>query len=100
MLRIFDLLMMLCPAGFRTEFGAEIRVSGAGKIVGGATFALGPGKGRSLARPLEQLVSRLLVVCVLAGIAAGQPVKQHASTLELARSIYSRSFTALRVRWQ
>ena len=42
-----DLLMMLYPAGFRTEFGAEIRVSGAGKIVGGATFALGPGKGRS-----------------------------------------------------
>ena len=33
---------------------------------------------------------------MLAGIAAGQPVRQDASTLELARSIYSRSFTALR----
>ncbi|MDR3704185.1 MAG: hypothetical protein P4L56_31345 [Candidatus Sulfopaludibacter sp.] len=52
-------------------------------------------RGRSLARVLEQL-SRVLVVCLLVGIAAGQPVKQDAATLELARSIYSSSFTALR----
>ncbi len=45
---------------------------------------------------LEQFVSRLLAVCVLVGIAAGQTAKQDASPLELARSIYSSSFTALR----
>ena len=75
-------------------------------LAGGAILASGlqfaiygcllPGKSRSLARLLEQLFSRLLLVCVVAGIAAGQPVKQDASTLELARSIYSGSFTALR----
>jgi hypothetical protein len=75
-------------------------------IAGGAVFASGmqflvywcllPGKGRSLARVLEQLVSRVLVICALVGIAAGQPAKQDAATLELARSIYGSSFTALR----
>jgi len=75
-------------------------------LAGGAVFASGmqllmywyllPGKGKNLARALEQLASRLLMLCLLVGIAAGQQARQDPATLELAKSIYSSSLTALR----
>jgi hypothetical protein len=45
---------------------------------------------------VELFVSRVLVLCLLIGIAAGQQVKQDPAALELARTIYSSSFTGLR----
>jgi hypothetical protein len=111
MLRVFDLLLMLYPAEYRMEFGAEMRtvflelgrrgwlllfeygglVRGAmrerhrqmGALAGGAAFA--------------SILNLLLYWYLLPiGVAHGQTVRQDPSALELARSIYSRSFTALR----
>jgi hypothetical protein len=112
MLRVFDLLLMLYPAEYRMQFGEEMRavfveldrrdwwllleyvglVRGAlrerrrhmGVLAGGAAFA--------------SVVNLLLYWYLLPiGVAHGQTMaKQNPSALELARSIYSRSFTALR----
>jgi hypothetical protein len=111
MLRVFDLLLMLYPAEYRMEFGGEMRtvfleldrrgwrllleygglVRGAirerrrqmGALAGGAAFA--------------SILNLLLYWYLLpVGVAHGQTVRQDPSALELARSMYSRSFTALR----
>jgi hypothetical protein len=116
MLRIFDFLLLLYPAEFRVEFGEEMRAVFAsvrepaapsllvreycgllrGAVVercrlayrrvpflaGGAIFALG--------------AQFLIYWCLLPGAAHGQTVKEDAAAVELARSIYSASFTALR----
>jgi hypothetical protein len=111
MLRVFDLLSMLYPAEYRAQFDDEMRgvfveldrrgwwllleygglVRGAlrerrrhmGVLAGGAAFA--------------SVVNLLLYWYLLPiGVAHGQTVKQDPSALEVARSIYSRSFTALR----
>lgn len=60
-------------------------------------WSLVPGKGKGLGRALEHLVSRVFLLAVLVGVAFGQqPPKQDSAALELAKSIYLRSFTALR----
>jgi len=76
-------------------------------MAGGAVFASGmhilmywflvPGKSKGLARVLEHLASRVFILAVAVGIAAGQQAaKQDPTALEIAKSIYSSSFTALR----
>ena len=54
------------------------------------------GKSKGVARLLEHLASRVFILCLLAGIAAAQQAKQDAAALEIAKSIYRGSFTALR----
>ena len=46
---------------------------------------------------LEHFASHVFILCVVAGIAAGQqPAKQDPAVLEIARSIYRSQMTALR----
>lgn len=60
-------------------------------------WALVPGKSKRVSEVLETLASRVFLLCLVVGLASGQQqAKQDSNTLELAKSIYSRSFTALR----
>ena len=75
-------------------------------LAGGALFAgalqflvywcLLPVKNAGLGRVLARMLSHLLMLCIVVGLAFSQQAKQDPATLELARGIYSDSFTALR----
>ncbi len=60
-------------------------------------WTLVPGKHRTVQQAVEALASRLFPMCLIAGICLGQPApKPDVKALELAKSIYSRSFKDVR----
>jgi hypothetical protein len=60
-------------------------------------WTLVPGKTKTLQRVVEELASRVFLMCLIAGICLAQPApKPDAGALELAKSIYSRSFADVR----
>jgi hypothetical protein len=121
MLRIFQLLMLLYPADYRAEFGDEMRAVFAA-VAGERLFAeiLGLMRGALLERCRQgcalasmaagavcafgahllmyrYFVGHFVILCFVAGIAAGQPrVQQDRAAMETARTIYRDSMTALR----
>jgi len=60
-------------------------------------WTLVPGKTRTVERVVEDLASPVFLVCLIAGICLAQPAPTpDAGALELAKSIYSRSFREVR----
>ena len=124
MLKIFDLMMRLYPAHFRLEFETEMRVvftallnertpwtellslihgaarerlRTAAKFRTAVSLAGGVACAFSSQALLYRALLHTLAVGLFAGIAGAQPLlKQDPVTLETAKSIYQKAFTALR----
>jgi hypothetical protein len=117
MKRLFDLLLLLYPAAYRAEFGDEMRtvflalVKSRNRHYFAEVFGLirGAASEQWSARASWQAAASMSGGAVLAWglhavmywslvpVAFGQQMpKQEAAALDLAKSIYARSFTALR----
>lgn len=116
MLRLFNLLLLLYPQAFRAEFTGEMRFVFVSLIEAGHSpwveilsllrgaayerYRVGAplAAGLMVAFGSQFLIYRtLLAICLLAAVVTAQPLpKQESATLDEAKAIYTRAFTALR----